>query len=115
IGPSGGLTVASGRINVVEAYNSAPQATDRYLITTVQPRLLFNAMMSSLHRFYTPLILPLGVFTDSDMDGTSGATLSGAGSFTKVATAANVAIGRQSGFFDAGTAGETLTFPSVRV
>ena len=112
-----GLDLANGRIYPINAWSDAPASGDRYLITTLQPSLLHNLKKASLHRFPLPVIRPLGVFADSDMEssGTTSYSISGGGSLSKVTTSANVNVGRQSLFFNAGTAGEYVETPSVHV
>lgn len=111
------LDLTNGRIYPIKAWTNAPANAERYLITTIQPTLLFNLSKAALHRFPLPTLRPLGVFSDSDMatSGTTNYTISGAGAISKVTAAANVNLGTQSLFFNAATAGEYVESPAIRV
>ena len=118
-----GLVFATGYLYPTVAWGSAPQSGDRYEIWTMDPQTAFNIAKSSLHRFNIPVTLPLTVLPDGDMES-SGTTnhhiyASGGGAatgtITKVSTAGNVNLGRQSLFFNAGGVGEYYESDPVRV
>lgn len=113
-----GLDLANGRIYVNSDWSDAPDSGEAYEIHAIHPEETFRILRDDvLHNFHVPVIGPVMAFTDADMQesGTTSYTLSGAGSLSKVSTAANVHNGRQSLFFNAGTAGESVSSPAVRV
>lgn len=113
-----GLDLTNGRIYVNTDYTNAPASAENYEIHAIHPEETFRILRDDvLHNFSIPVMAPLMAFADADTQdsGTSSYSLSGAGAISKVSTAANVYNGRQSLFFNAGTAGEILSTPAVRV
>jgi hypothetical protein len=112
-----GIDLTNGRIYATAAWAGAPQSGEQYELSLVRPKRMFDLLVQSLEQFYIPHHAPLSMFADSDMEtaGVTNYTLSGAGSISKVTTAINVHTGSQSMFFDAGTAGENVKGPAVRV
>ena len=111
-----GIVPSTGAIYPMVAWTNAPDA-EQYDIFAIDPQVCFNLLVQSAEQFWIPDYSPLQMFTDSDMQtsGTSNYSLSGAGALSKVTAAANNHVGPQSLFFNAGTASEILTGPTVRV
>jgi hypothetical protein len=100
------------------SYSNSPAQGEQYELHCERPRTLFNILVRTMEEFYQAVIVPVSRFTDADMEtsGTSNYSISGAGSISKVTTAANVPGGStQSLFFNAGTAGEYVESPTIRV
>lgn len=112
------IVLASGTITHDQtAYTNVLNAGVQYLITTLQPALLFRLLQVTMRNFLQATYGPLPIFTDADMEatGTTAYTISGLGVLAKVTDAANVNSGTRSMFIDAGTAGEYMEGPSVVV
>lgn len=118
LGNSGSpLDPTTGRIYADGAWTNAPASTERYELWAVQPRVGFNLLVETMENFLQADTQSIPMFTDADMEqsGTTSYSISGAGAISKVTAAANVLNGAQSLFFNAGTAGEYIETPSVRV
>ena len=110
------LSVAEGDLYPMVAWTNAP-TSEQWDLWAIDPQIGFNLLVQWMEQQWISDYSPLSMFADSDMQ-TSGVTnysISGAGSRTKVTAAANVNVGAQALFFDAGTAGEIVTGPSVKV
>lgn len=117
-GSTGPVDTSNGRLywdGVAWSGNVAAAA--QYELSSLHPRSMFNVFVNTLRGFLIPDLAPVPGFTDADMEatGTTSYSVSGGGSISKVATAGNVYSGKQSLFFDAGTAGEYVEGPSVAV
>ena len=110
------IDITNGYIYPIVAWTNAP-STEQYDIFAIDPQICFNLLVQSMEQFWIPDYSPLQMFADADMQtsGTSNYSLSGAGAMSKVTAAANNHVGAQSMFFNAGTASEILTGPSVKV
>ena len=110
------LSVAEGDLYPMVAWTNAPTG-EQWDLWAIDPQIGFNLLVQSMEQFWIPDYSPVVIFPDADMQtsGTSNYSVSGAGSITKVTAAANNHVGAQSGFFNAGTAGEILTAATVRV
>ena len=113
-----GLAISTGTLT--QAGNDwavSPASSERYLIATLQPRILYNLLVTVMRELKVPAMGPLRRFTDADMEdsGTASYSISGAGALTKATAAANVFSGGQSLFLNAATAGEYVESPSLVV
>lgn len=111
------LVTTTGRIYPTVSWAVAPQSGEQYEIHARDPQEGFNHLVDTLDQFQIATLMRVPQFTDSDMQtsGTSNYTLSGAGSMSKLTTGVTNDSSAQSMFFNAGTAGENMKTPLIRV
>ena len=116
--PAGALTVATGVLaNAGRVYSGTSASPEQVeLQEFLSPTQVFDICVETLKQLPQTVQLPLGTFTDSDMEtaGVSNWTASST-SLSKVTTAANVYSGTQSLFVDNSGAGGYAESPGVYV
>ena len=115
--PLGQLTVATGVIDNAGRVFSGTGTSEQFeIIQYLSPTQLFETCIEAMKQLPQTVMLPLGTFTDSDMEtaGVSNWTASNT-SLSKVTTAANVLNGTQALFINNTSASGYAESPAVNV